>query len=126
MDRITDHLFVFEGDGIIKDYRGTYREYKKDKDSRDEKDKRNNKKKEKTIVENIVTKKKLSYMEKRELDQLMKDILALEERKEEINILINNTNTSYAEIRSLSEELGRILRQLEQKEYRWFELSDRG
>lgn len=126
MDRITDHLFVFEGDGIIKDYRGTYREYKKDKDSTDEKDKKSKKKKEKDIVENIVTKKKLSYMEKRELDQLMKDILALEERKDEINILINNTNTSYAEIRALSEELGRILRQLEQKEYRWFELSDRG
>ncbi|MBP7062119.1 hypothetical protein KA037_01190 [Patescibacteria group bacterium] len=44
-------------------------------------------------------------MEKRELDQLMKDILKLEERKDEINILINNTSTSYAEIRTLSEEL---------------------
>lgn len=65
-------------------------------------------------------------MEKRELDQLMKDILLLEERKDEINVLINNTSTSYADIRTLSEEIGRILRQLEQKEARWFELSDRG
>ncbi len=126
MDRITDHLFVFEWDGIVKDYRGTYREYKKDKDARDDKAKKTKKKEEVDTTWHIETKKKLSYMEKRELDQLMKDILKLEERKDEINLLINNTSTSYAEIRTLSEELWRILRQLEQKEYRWFELSDRG
>ena len=125
MDRITDHLFVFEWDGVVKDYWGTYREYKKDKDARDDKAKKTKKKEEVDASWQTETKKKLSYMEKRELDQLMKDILRLEERKDEINVLINNTSTSYADIRTLSEEMWRILRQLEQKEYRWFELSDR-
>lgn len=73
----------------------------------------------------VDTKKKLSYMEKRELDQLMKDILALEKRKEEINLLLDNKDMNYDDIRKLSEELGSIIRLVEQKEYRWFELSDR-
>lgn len=77
------------------------------------------------MVPVVDTKKKLSYMEKRELDQLMKDILALEKRKEEINLLLDNKDMNYDDIRKLSEELGSIIRLVEQKEYRWFELSDR-
>ena len=65
-------------------------------------------------------------MEKRELDLLMKDILLLEKRKEEIMLALDNKDTHYDDMRKLSEELGRLIHLVEQKEQRWFELSDGG
>ena len=69
--------------------------------------------------------KKLSYLEKRELDQLAQDIQALDERKQEIHRLFEQKDLSYDEIRFLSEDLGETLKHLEQKEYRRLELSER-
>lgn len=76
-------------------------------------------------IEENIEKKKLSYMEKRELDLLTKDIIELEKKKDEINRIFDNKDIPYDDIRLLSEELGLIIRKLEQKEYRWFELSSR-
>ncbi|MCF7834914.1 ABC-F family ATP-binding cassette domain-containing protein [Candidatus Gracilibacteria bacterium] len=135
MDRITDHLFIFEGDGIVDDFWGTYSEYK----SLPESEKKNRNKssvslhstaplqisQEQEQSQNIDGKKKLSYMEKRELDQLIKDIEKLEKERDEINRIFDHKDIPYDDIRVLSEELGVILRKLEQKEYRWFELSER-
>ena len=64
-------------------------------------------------------------MEKRELDQLTKDIIALEKERDEINRIFDQKDVAYDDIKTLSEALWVILRQLEQKEYRWFELSSR-
>ncbi len=64
-------------------------------------------------------------MEKRELEQLGKDITTLEKRKEEINLKFNNVDLPFDEIKKLSSELGDIIKQLEQKEYRRFELIER-
>lgn len=129
MDKITDHLFIFEGDGVVKDFRWTYSEYKNLDEN--EKNTFENSKKLKED-QNIETndnldsnKKKLSYMEKRELDQLTKDIIALEKERDEINRIFQQTDVAYDDIKDLSESLWIILRQLEQKEYRWFELSSR-
>jgi ATP-binding cassette subfamily F protein uup len=127
MDRITDHLFVFEGDGVVKDFWGTYTEYSKEKETQKNQDRSSttrsrNKNIEEMPAEDEPAKKKLSYMEKRELDMLMKDLLELEARKDEINMLLDNKDMHYDDVRKLSEELGRIIRLIEQKEYRWFEL----
>jgi len=59
------------------------------------------------------------------LDLLTKDIIELEKKKDEINRIFDKKDIPYDDIRLLSEELGLIIRQLEQKEYRWFELSSR-
>jgi ATP-binding cassette subfamily F protein uup len=126
MDRITDHLFIFEGDGIVKDFWGTYSEYKEEKEKNEERDKKSktdNGKRE--TIKDEGTVKKLSYMEKRELDQLIKDIQILEKKRDEITRIFDRKDVPYDDIRLLSEELGMILRQLEQKEYRRFELSAR-
>ncbi len=128
MDKITDHLFVFEGDGVVKDFRWTYSEYKNLTES--EKLQVENQKKWKEqeniqINNNIDSNKKLSYMEKRELDQLTKDIIALEKERDEINRIFDQKDVPYDDIKVLSEALWVILRQLEQKEYRRFELSSR-
>ena len=87
-------------------------------------------KKEKQLTQNIepntqYNEKKLSYNEKRELDQLIKDIEKFEARKEIINQSFNNTDLPFDDIKKLSAELGEILRQLEIKEARWFELIER-
>ncbi|MEI7562787.1 MAG: ABC-F family ATP-binding cassette domain-containing protein [bacterium] len=129
MDRIVEHLFVFTGNGAIDDFRGTYSEYAATNSSptlavasqrkvislveEEEDDKKSS------------LHKKLSYNEKRELDALAQDIETLESRKDEVNRLFNQKDLSYDEITFLSEELGDILKQLEQKEYRRLELSER-
>lgn len=129
MDKITDHLFIFEGEGDVKDFWGTYSEYKNSSDNN--KQKHESTKKEKEIQDIDLSndedsdKKKLSYMEKRELDQLTKDILALEKERDEISRIFDQKDVAYDDIKTLSDALWVILRQLEQKEYRWFELSAR-
>jgi len=123
MDRITDHLFVFEGDGVVNDYWGRYSEYMQEKKELVKKKKKSKSQAQKVESDDTsVVKKKLSYMQKRELDLLMKDLLELEERKDEINMLLSNKDMHYDDIKKLSEELGKIIRLVEQKEYRWFEL----
>lgn len=67
----------------------------------------------------------MSYAEKRELDQLTKDIHILEKERDEINAIFTQKDVAYDDIKALSDAIGIILRQLEQKEYRWFELSAR-
>ena len=64
-------------------------------------------------------------MEKRELDQLTKDIVALEKERDEINRIFDQKDVPYDDIALLSESLGDILRELEQKESRWFELNEK-
>ena len=126
MDRITDHLFVFEGDGVVNDFWGTYSEYSKEKETQKNIERssstRSRIKNPEEVLDEEPVKKKLSYMQKRELDILMKELLELEARKDAINELLQNKDMNYDDIRKLSEELGRIIRLVEQKEYRWFEL----
>ncbi len=126
MDKIVDHLFVFEWNGFIRDFRWTYTEYKDQEGAMLKKEKKEKAKKEiEWTEEEEDTKKKLSYNEKRELDQLIKDIEKFEARKEVINQNFNNTDLPFDDIKKLSAELGEILRQLEIKEARWFELIER-
>jgi len=130
MDKITDHLFIFEGDGIVKDFWGTYSEYKLAVESWKLKVESSKKEISLWVItndkeEDNTTKKTLSYIEKRELDQLTKDIAALEKERDEINRIFDQKDVAYDDIKALSESLWIILRQLEQKEYRWFELSSR-
>lgn len=132
MDKITDHLFIFEGDGVVKDFWWTYSEYK-EHGERDkglgggkwEKIEDEWMKLSSITDQNIDIKKWLSYMEKRELDQLTKDILSLEKERDEISRIFDQKDVAYDDIKELSIALWIILRQLEQKEYRWFELSSR-
>ncbi|EKD25210.1 MAG: hypothetical protein ACD_80C00102G0002 [uncultured bacterium (gcode 4)] len=134
MDKITDHLFIFEGEGAVKDFWWTYSEYRDNKENKPTTSK--------TVgapatiqhveetdslpeAEQDPNKKKLSYAEKRELDQLTKDIHILEKERDEINAIFTQKDVAYDDIKALSDAIGIILRQLEQKEYRWFELSAR-
>jgi len=126
MDKIVDHLFVFEGDGVINDFRGTYSEYKSAKEEKLKKNKKHVQLPPKQIEAPISEKpKKLSYMEQRELDQLGKDVQQMEKRKEEIQSSFNNPDMPFDDIKKLWIELTELLKQLEVKEARWFELIER-
>lgn len=126
MDKIVDHIFVFEGEGVINDFRWTYSQYKSAQEEKLKKGKKENKPLAKQVEAPLSDKpKKLSYMEQRELDQLSKDIQTLEKRKDEIQILFNDPNCPFDDIKKLGIELSTLIKHLEIKEGRWFELIER-
>ncbi|MEI8008362.1 MAG: ATP-binding cassette domain-containing protein [bacterium] len=111
MDKITDHLFIFEGDGVVKDFWGTYQDYKTAELLKGGKmDKLKDEGMEHMVdthqtldsSQNIYSKKGLSYMEKRELDQLTKDIIALEKERDEISHIFDQKDVAYDDIKELS------------------------
>ncbi len=126
MDKLVDHLFVFEGDGDIKDFPGNYTQYrleeKKTGDSSQAKD--NRKKTEPDAgLQQPGAGKKLSYKEKREFELLEKEIPALEAEQKLLTEKMSS-NISFEEITTVSERLQQINALLEEKEMRWLELSE--
>ena len=134
LDKLVDHLFIFCGKGLIKDFIGTYseyREYIKDYEAEQRSIEKATKEKEKaTTASNTAnqntppppTKKKLTFKEQQEFDTLEKDIADLEEEKSLLETSFN-TITDYQEIQASSERIAQILKSLEEKEERWIELS---
>ncbi len=123
MDKIVDHLFVFRGDGVIEDFPGNYTDFRYYEDSKP-KETSNNIKKTTTKVKPS-TKAKLSYNEKKEFSTIEHDIEVLEKEKLEIEALFTNETLSAEEINDLSSKLQKVIKELEEKEERWFELSSK-
>jgi ATP-binding cassette subfamily F protein uup len=129
MDRLVDHLLVFEGEGQVRDFPGNYSQYRlwqKEQESVA---------RESAIVnrdakETAATKgqgskpRKLSFKEQRELEQLEKDIPALESERERITNDMSSGTLAYEELQALTARLTEISEQLEAKEMRWLELSE--
>lgn len=138
LDRLVDHLFVFCGDGIIKDFIGSYSEYRefiKDYEAAQRARVRAEEKAAKEAVSKTRTdspaqtpaaapaKKKLSYREQKELEQLEKDIEALGVEKDELESRISCGTLPYEELQKISARIAEILAETEEKEMRWLELS---
>lgn len=139
MDKLVDHLFIFEGDGVIRDYPGNYTQFRileKSKQSyasvssditthaipvKEETVKVTNEKKQ---AEKLVS-EKMTYKEKLELDTLSKNIPELEKQKEVLLVQLNEPNLDYKLITSLSDDLSKINLELETAEIRWLELSEK-
>ncbi len=130
MDKLTEHLFVFEGNGEVNDFIGSYSEYRAHKKAKEQAEKKAERQIEKAQTPKAEPKKvekpkvKLSYKEKLEFEQLEKDIEKLEERKAEITNLFSQNNSDAEEIEKLSREMNEIVANLETKEMRWLELSE--
>jgi ATP-binding cassette subfamily F protein uup len=126
MDKLVDHLFVFEGNGIVKDFNGNYTEYRNLKKSLPaEKTTINqNQKEKKQKIRSDKDQQKLTYLERKEFNRLEKEIEKHESRKSEIMEKFNDPNLPPDQIQELSNELGQINRDLEEKEMRWLELSE--
>jgi len=133
MDKIVDHLFVFEGEGVITDFPGNYTVYRnKVEEEEQQKAKEEAKKKAEAKSEAAAkpsqpqTKKKLSYNEKREFEQLENEIPELEAQIGELEELLNSGNLNHDELYEKSLQLDDMKSQLDEKELRWLELSELG
>ncbi len=139
MDRLVDHLFVFEGDGVVRDFPGSYSQYRerveekeeeKEEEEKESKSERAKEKKGGKAAESEGTEqeknrsRKLSYNEQRELDQLNSDIEALETRIGELKELISSGTMDFESLTKWTEELQVKESELEEKGDRWLELSD--
>jgi ATP-binding cassette subfamily F protein uup len=127
MDRLVDHLFVFEGDGNIQDFPGNYSQYRislKDKESVSAKDSAVPKTESVTVVANNTEKKKLSFKDKREFELLEKEIANLEAEKQSIAAAMSQAGISFEALQDLSTRAVAIAQSLEEKELRWLTLSE--
>lgn len=125
MDRLVDHLFVFEGDGIISDFTGNYSNYREStlQKEREEKDlKREELKEEKSALSKVKT--RISYKEKLELENLEKEIELLELEQRELTEKLQESKGSHTELHSYGNRLTEIFKLLDKKSNRWLELSE--
>jgi ATP-binding cassette subfamily F protein uup len=126
MDKLVDHLFVFEGDGIIRDFNGTYSEYRDDLDERVSQQKKENIK-SKTIEEvpaNTIAKKKLSFKEKQEMEKLEKEMPMLEAEKSQLMEQMSDGTAGHEKLQQLASRLDQIIQELDEKGLRWLELAE--
>lgn len=129
MDQLVDHLFVFKGDGEIKDFPGNYSQFRKETIAQEQADKKQEQK-AKVVAEKAQkktsTKKKFSYKEKLEYEQLEPEIDKLEQERTQLEEEMNNQATilSHEELQSKSERLSNIVELIEVKTMRWMELEE--
>lgn len=126
MDRVVDHLLVFKGDGEIKDFPGNYTQYR-DWSSLQSKETETDsgvKAKKSTASYRNDTRRKMSFKEKREFEQIEKDIAALEKEQKEIEEQLCSGTLSIDELTEKSRRLPVLKVELEEKEMRWLELSE--
>lgn len=131
MNKLVEHIFVFEGDGKVKDFYGNYTEYRLEK----EKQERLKRKQERALNQEISknteietvkkTSNKLSYKEKKEFEQLEIDIEQLENEKTELIQLMNSGSGSGIQLKDWSSRYGDVENELDLKMMRWLELSEK-
>ena len=126
LDRLVDHLFVFCGDGVVKDFIGSYSEYNeyiKEYEAGKRQEERVREKPKPSRPE-AQRKKKLSYREQRELEQIEKDLEILGNEKKELEAKLAGGTLSYDELQAASARFGELSAILDEKEMRWLELQD--
>ena len=128
MDRVVDHLLVFKGDGVINDFPGNYSQYRdwsalQSKETEKAKDNESKEKKTAASYRND-TRRKLSFKEKREFEQLEKEISSLEAERKTLEEQLCSGTLSVDELTEKSRRLPMLKEELEEKEMRWLELSE--
>ncbi len=125
MDKIVDHLFVFNGDGNIKDFPGSYTIWRNKQLEEEEQERKLKKPEAKALPKPVKEKeRKLTFNEKKELEQLEKEIESLESEKVQIDVDLNSGTLDSDQLQEKSHRYGAITDLLEEKEMRWLELSE--
>ena len=133
LDKLVDHLFIFCGDGLVKDFVGSYSEYRefiKEYEAEQRSIARAEEKaaKEKAArsaaIDLPLKKKKLSYKEQKELEQLEKDLEALSAEKNDLETQLSSGTLPFDQLQAASERIGQIMALTDEKEFRWLELSE--
>lgn len=131
MDRLVDHMFVFEQNGAIRDFPGNYTEYRLNLASEIAANRAAKNNPPASVVQKVVEEEKpkkqlkLSFKEKFEFEQLEKELPALEKRKVELSEKLSSGITDTEAIMKISDELTQLVSELEEKEMRWLEISDK-
>lgn len=127
MDRLVDHLFVFEGDGIVRDFPGNYSQYRIWLKEKEEEEKTE----VSPVKQEVITtppvseeKRKMTYKEKREFEQIQQDIANLEKEKQTITEKMNDGSLPFDQLQQISVRISEITNLLNDKELRWLELSE--
>ncbi len=128
MDKVVDHLLIFKGEGVVKDFPGNYTQYrewsalKSKEDSEKEKSRT-----EKAPVKKDYhhdTRRRMSYKEKREFEQLTADIEKLENEQKQLEMELCSGQLSVEELTEKSKRLPKLKDELDEKSMRWLELSE--
>lgn len=126
MDKLVDHLFIFEGDGQIKDYNSTYSEYRLQKTDADEDDRPATK----VVVSpekpppNQSAQRRYSNKEKNEFRKLEREIEQLENDVKKLESSLNEAGLPMEKINEISQTIGKYMQEIEEKTERWMELSE--
>ena len=134
MDRLVDHLFVFEGGGFVRDFPGNYTQYRiwlKEQETA-KTNSSNSPTKAATIepaaqvapAAPVPVKKKMTFKEKHEFEKLEKEMPALEKEKEKLTAALSDEMLNYDQITALADSLTKVTQTLEEMELRWLELSE--
>ena len=125
MDKVVDHLLVFKGQGDIRDFPGNYSDYRDWKLAKAEHEKEAAKpKEEKTQRVRLNDKRRMTFKERKEFEQLEKEIAALEEEKKQIEDTLCSGTLSVDELTEKSKRLPLLNDELDEKTMRWLELSE--
>ena len=135
LDKLVDHLFIFCGDGVIKDFVGTYSEYREFIKEYEAGQRSQARAEEKAAKEKAATEaarnqpaepqtkqKKLTYKEQKELEQLEKDLETLAAEKSALEESLNSGTLPFDQLQKASERIGQILEETDEKEFRLLEL----
>ena len=125
MDKVVDHLLVFNGQGDIRDFPGNYSDYRDWKEAKAQQEKEVRKsQEEKTARVRLNDKKKMTYKERLEFEQLEKDVAALEEEKAGIEASLCSGELAVEELTRCSKRLSEVNDLIDEKTMRWLELSE--
>ena len=130
MDRLVDHIFLFKGNGEIKDFYGNYTEYRLSQESELKKQralqsslkKQEQKDNKKQVLDKPKT--RLTYNETKEHQQLEKEIEEFEKEKAELEEFLNSGNQDYEKLEKTSARIGKLMEIIEEKTLRWMELEE--
>lgn len=126
MDKVVDHLLVFKGEGEIKDFPGNYSQYREWNKMETKKEAENKAKEQKSEKKNYHhdDRRRMTYKEKQEFATLEKEIEALEKEQKTLEEQLCSGTLSVEELTEKSKRLPQIKDELEEKEFRWLELSE--
>ncbi|GAA4144046.1 ABC-F family ATP-binding cassette domain-containing protein [Sphingobacterium kyonggiense] len=123
IDKLTEQLFVFKGNGEVVIYNGNYADFKQEQLELDAAEKKEERKQEKVQVKEKDNKQKLSYKEQREFESLEKEIADLEEQISQLTGELSSSN-DHVELQKIAEEIEKTKSSLDNKTERWMELAE--
>lgn len=125
LDKLVDHLFVLDGQGNVKDILGSYQQFRDDQSNHPPTQTKSENTESKEKASTSAPVKKLSFKEKFEWEQIEKRMPELEEMKKNLEIKLNGVLDQHDQLMQVSDELAKVIEELNQLELRWLELSEK-